>query len=182
MDEPPIVPPKQEAAPPGERAESNAVSTQNDDNPFAPVRNVPPDQTGRLTVVLPVPYWVVLVAAFVAFGTLTFFRVELGVPALLALVATAIRVPLLLRRLAVARSAAELPNPMLLIATSWALMLAIGVASIVAFVVICVPAGALTLSVSSEESVGFFIVLGISGLIGLAVFVLLFFLTLRFPI
>lgn len=71
---------------------------------------------------------------------------------------------------------------MLLIATSWALMLAIGVASIVAFVVICVPAGALTLSVSSEESVGFFIVLGISGLIGLAVFVLLFFLTLRFPI
>jgi hypothetical protein len=177
MNEPPILPPGDER---------HAPSASDDDvNPFAPsaVAAEEVDIAVAGTIHLPAEFWAVLAVAFIAFTGLTFVgSFGLGIPALLALSAAAVRVPLLQRRLTRGRVSGHIPSPIMLLLTSWAIMLATGFASCIAFCAICLPSGYVAIAIDSTESFLVPMVFGFSGLAGLAAFIFLFYWSLRLPV
>ena len=157
-----------------------------DPNPFAPVAA----QSGEFTKQavgprLSTEFWLVLVVLLVASGVLIFASPFWGVALLVSSVMSGIRVPLLLRRFArmdLGVGSAQPVNCVLLLFTSMLLNLAMGGASLVTFVVICLPAGFISFSLfetkTSEASL-LSAVFGGSALIALVVYFFLFRLSLR---
>ena len=178
MSEPPILPPADDEA-------GTHQDSQGQVNPFAPTaigaEGLQAGATG--TIDLPAPFWAVLGLAFLGFVGLTFLGAAgLGIPALLALSAAAVRVPLLQRRLTRNRAAIRVPSPLMLLLTSWAIMLGIGFASCIAFCAICLPSGYVAFSMQSNEDLLIPFVFGFSGLAGLAAFATLFYWSLKLPV
>ncbi len=169
MTEPPILP--------NDSQYSRPISAPNDlENPYAPTATAPTVGT-KLSLDLPLVYWIVLLVALAGFAMLSYVAPGLGVPAVVALVSAAIRVPLLQRRLPT-MSTVDRPNPLVMLLTSWGFSLLIGAASLIAFCVICVPAGILAFSIDGA-GIAVPIVFGLSGLIALIVYVWLFWLSLN---
>lgn len=180
MSEPPIFPPD------GSSDERSPIGNATDEplvNPYAPTTTDPaPAAFNRGETFLPMQYWASVGMCLLIFGVLAFLAPGLGVPALLALIAAAVRVPLLQRRLSRTRQLSSLPQPLLLLLTSWGLMLAAGFASIIAFCMICIPSGIAVFSIDSRADAMIGVVFGVSGLVGLAAFVFLFRLSLRMSV
>lgn len=186
MDEPPIVRkpnsegqdtqrPASGAAASGQSASSEPV------NPFAAtVVELGNDEAYGGSI--PARYWVVLIAAFVFFGGASYFLPGIGIPSVVALIAAAIRVPLLQRRLHARKPGRQQPPALSLLLTSWIFMLMTGFASLIAFAIVCLPAGFLVFSTSGEDGAMIILLFSICGLIGFAVFVFLFYASLRLPV
>lgn len=173
MHEPPILPEDSR----GELSSDDpALGPEKLENPYAPTAEGPALEVSQ-ALYLPMAYWTLLLLAFIGLTSLSFPAPGLGIPALLALVSAAVRVPLLQRRLA-SIPASQPAHPIGMLLTSWVFSLLIGAASLVAFCVICVPAGFLALSVNGQ-GFGISMVAGISGLCALGVYVFLFRLSLK---
>ncbi len=162
MDEPPVV--------------SNLGDEAEAENPFRPT---------EITTIAPVvnaltpAYWVTVAVAFLVFGLLCYFAPGLGVPGIVAMVAAVIRVPIIRsRRLALNTSPA---NPISSLVVSWLLVVALGIASTVVFVIACIPIGFAGLALSNGSDSGLAMVFGLSALIAFAVFVFLYVMTLKMP-
>lgn len=151
-------------------------------NPYAPSADIPAATANTSRIHLPVEYWMLALGALVAFVALLFFVPGLGVIGLFGLLAASIRVPLLQRRLSMANPDKALPNPSLLLFVSWIFMLVAGMAAMIAFMIVCIPAGIAVFSVANQEGFAITVVFGVSGLIGLGAFILLFWLSLRLPV
>ena len=173
MHEPPILPEDLR----GEfNSDDPAPVPEKLENPYAPTAQGPTLDVSQ-ALYLPMAYWVLLLLALVGLTLLSFPAPGLGIPALLALVSAAVRVPLLQRRLANIPTS-QPANPIGMLLTSWIFSLLIGAASLVAFCVICLPAGFLAMSVNGQ-GLGISTVFAISGLCALGVYVFLFRLSLK---
>lgn len=196
MDEPPIIRkpnserqdserPASGATPAGPQASglpaSGLPASSEPVNPFA-ATVVQPYSDEAYGGSIPARYWVVLIAAFVLFGGGSYFLPGLGIPSFVALIAAAIRVPLLQRRLHARKPGRQQPPALSLLLTSWIFMLMTGFASLIAFAIVCLPAGLLMFSASGEDEAMIILVFSICGLIGFAVFVFLFYASLRLPV
>jgi hypothetical protein len=130
---------------------------------------------------LPGLFWLAVLVTGALFVGMIFVLPGLGVPATIALVAATIRVPLLQVRLSRQAPERPLPKPLLLLISSWALMLAAGFASCVAFCAICIPTGFAIFATNMDGNDAGFLLFGLSGLVGIGAFLLLFVWSLRLP-
>lgn len=168
---------------PGPKTDRSDDALEHGINPYATAEPVEREAPARARVELPAVYWIAIVAALAIFVLACFVWDGLPLPAVLALLAAAVRVPLLQLRLTRTRPLKELPSPLLLLLTSWSFMLVSIFAAAIAFVAICLPAGIITWNMAGsggDGSVG--IILVLSGGVGLAAFVALFFYSLRLPV
>ncbi len=183
MNEPPILPGNGDRLPEGNLGSDHTTQP----NPFGPTLVEPLESSIPSTIDLPAKYWVALAIAFLVFLGLCFIVPGFGVPGVLALIAAAIRVPLVQRRQAINLAHLPSPQPLALLLTSWIFSLVFGVTSCIAFCIICIPSGFLVLAVSPNSFQGggnggenlIPIVLGISGFIALACYVMLFIWSLK---
>lgn len=180
MDTPPIVSPRE---PPDEDPRQNGGQpAEGELNPFAP-SSVDEELNARVgRVSLPPNYWAVLAVALLLFVAFTYFQPLLGVPAIAALIAAAIRVPLLQRRRWSPGGSSVLASPIPLLATSWVFSLMMGFASMIAFCIVCIPTGMVVFSVGNDSSTSMTVVFGVSAAVGLFAFIGMFVLSLRMPV
>jgi len=168
MDEPPIV-------------EQSAAQPSGPVNPFeATVTPSLPSEKGGVN--LPAVFWIVVIGAGIVLGAMCPYLPGIGVPGLAALVPAVIRVPLVQRRLSISRPERILPSPVVMLFASWVFTLIMGFAALISFFAICLPAGIFMFAGGEEELIWVYAVFTISGLIGFAVFLFLFFVSLRLPI
>lgn len=174
MSEPPIVNPRSGSSP----EEGGAA---NEANPFAPSTSLESSisETGRIN--LPLYYWVTLVMSLVVLILLAYWSEGMLLPGIVAIVAAAVRVPLLQRRQSVRWPQRSQPNPVVFLLSSWAFMLLNCFASSIAFLAICFPLGLFLFSTQADDSAAV-ILIGLSSLAGLSAFVLIFIISLRLPV
>ncbi len=168
MDEPPII--SNEPPDPREPPEVN---------PYAASASSPPSAG---SIRLSRDYWIVLAMAIFVFGLLCYLAPGLGVPAMTATIAAAVRVPLLQRRFRTQYTDRQISRPLILLCTSWLFCLAMSAAASIAFVVICIPAGLASIAIANGEDTAIAVAFGLSALLALAAYILLFIVSLRLPI
>ena len=168
MDEPPVVDP-------------NENRPDQPINPFeATVVESASDARG--TANLPANFWAAVIIAAILFGGLCPFVPGIGVPGLIALIPAVIRVPLVQKRLSIRKPEHVQPSPLIMLLASWVFTLIMGFAAFIAFCIVCFPAGLLLFSAGQEEAMLVYGVFTLCGLIGLAVFLFLFTVSLRLPV
>lgn len=168
MDEPPIVDPREnEPTGPINPFEATVVDSQASENGSTNLSSA---------------FWVMVLGAGIGFGALCPILPGIGVPGLAALVAAVIRVPLVQRRLSASRPNQIQPSPVGMLMASWVFALIMGFAALIAFCIVCLPAGLFMFSAGGEGEYAGYALFGISGLIGFAVFLFLFYVSLRLPI
>ncbi len=151
------------------------LPTESQPNPFAPPSGGL--QTQSAARGFSTRYWICLACILPILGLLCFAAPGLGIPAMCAMVAAAIRVPLMTHWV---ESSVSPPQAALLLLSSWFISLFIGAASFVAFCTICIPSGFLLFSLDSQG--GFApLLFGGSGIVALLVFVYLFRWSLQLP-
>lgn len=169
MDEPPIQHPPVET---------------DGENPFAPSSFADESvQSQGSGINLPVVYWLVLIAAMVIFIAVTVASDGLALPAVVALVAAAVRVPVMQMRLSRRNPTHRPLSPIVMLLVSWCFMLVALFAALIAFMVICVPSAIFSYSGSSstgDNAIAF--VFGVSGMVSLGCFVFLFYLSTKLPV
>ncbi|MEM8733045.1 MAG: hypothetical protein AAGG44_02410 [Planctomycetota bacterium] len=159
------------------------LPSSTDPNPFAPVTVTSTESTlhpsaSRLTGA----YWVAWGVMCVASVALIFVMPFWGIALLAATIMSGIRVPLLFRRLARRAPTAPAKSSIVVLFTSMLLNLAMGGASLVTFVVICLPVGFVSFTLfekTTAESSILSAVFGGSALVALIVYFVLFRLSLR---
>lgn len=155
-----------------------------EDNPFAPSSFVdegtPSPNCG---IYLPASFWAAFVIALVVFVGATYFFYGLGIPAIVAIIAAAIRVPIMQNQFAKSQVPRRPLAPVVMLLISWCFMLLACFAALFAFVVVCVPVSIFSYSGSngSGDSV-IFTVFGASGLVASGCFLFLFYLSTKLPV
>ncbi len=180
MAEPPILPEEHQPAPfSGPPIEGELLV-----NPYAiPASEAAATQFAGIESVarteLTLAFWLTLIAIMISFCVL----IVAGYPPAwlgpLVLLPAAIRVPLVQRKLSRLNPRRTLPNPVAMLFTSLVFVAVFGAACSVAFVAICIPT---TIVFSDLNSQAIYITTTISALAALAMFVLLYIGSLRFPV
>jgi len=169
MSEPPILP-ADDSIPP--RQAEPAVG-----NPYAPARVEPSESLPNLLPNLPAYYWGTLAVAFALTALACYFVPGVGLPAAIGLVSAVIRVPWMRARPRPA-SMRPIPQPIVHLLISWIFCLFFGFAAICSFCMVCFPLGLMTFGLAGEAT-ALPMVFGVSGIIGLLVYLYLFRLSLR---
>ncbi|GIW99528.1 MAG: hypothetical protein KatS3mg111_2861 [Pirellulaceae bacterium] len=152
-------------------------------NPYAPITE---HQTHHpiARAALPAYYWTALIVSLLLGALLWPIVPSLSLYGIISVVAAAFRVPLLQKRMQreSGRAVQDLPAPLVLMLTSTILCAILLVASMIAFVAICLPSGWLLVMINDSLGAGLVFPFGLGIAAGLVTFFFLFRLSLRLPL
>lgn len=173
MNEPPILP----SDVPADDSTPSRLPVAEESNPYAPAHIEREESIPHQVTRLPGIYWATLAAVFPLTALACYVVPGVGIPAAIALVSAVIRVPLMRARPRAATMRA-IPQPLVLLLTSWIFCLIFGFAAVCSFCIICFPLGLMSFGLGGQGA-AIPMVFGVSGIIGLLVYLYLFRLSLR---